>query len=160
MCLGNLRDKWRYNVHRANKSKNQGAQPWLLGPHPLGEPERSSLVLLGQHRELPHSETWDCGRGTLPLSLTVLELGTREASMVNRRGKVEAVPDFLFSGSKITADGDGSYEIQRRLLLGRKAMTSLDSILKKERHYFTNKCLSSQSYGFSSKLCVDVRIGL
>ena len=60
----------------------------------------------------------------------MLELGTREASMVNRRGKVEAVPDFLFSGSKITADGDGSYEIQRRLLLGRKAMTSLDSVLK------------------------------
>ena len=50
--------------------------------------------------------------------------------MVNRRGNVEAVPDFLFSGSKITADGDSSYEIQRRLLLGRKAMTSLDSVLK------------------------------
>ena len=43
---------------------------------------------------------------------------------------MEAVPDFLFSGSKITADGDSSYEIQRRLLLGRKAMTSLDSVLK------------------------------
>ena len=50
--------------------------------------------------------------------------------MANRRGKVEAVPDFLFSGSKITADSDGSYEIQRRWLLGRKAMTNLDSMLK------------------------------
>ena len=44
--------------------------------------------------------------------------------------KVEAVTDFIFLGSKITADGDCSQEIKRRLLLGRKAMTNLDSILK------------------------------
>ena len=50
--------------------------------------------------------------------------------MENRRGKVEAVTDFIFLGSKITADGDHSHEIKRRLLLGRKAMTNLDSILK------------------------------
>ena len=43
---------------------------------------------------------------------------------------VEAVSDFIFLGSKITADGDCSHEIKRRLLLGRKAMTNLDSILK------------------------------
>ena len=55
----------------------------------------------------------------------------------------------IFLGSKITADGDCSYEIKRYLLLGRKAMTNLDSILK-SRHYFTNKGLSSQSYSFSS----------
>ena len=58
--------------------------------------------------------------------------------------------DIIFLGSKITADGDCSHEIERRLLLGRKAITNLDSILKKQRHYFTNKGLSSQSYGFSS----------
>ena len=58
--------------------------------------------------------------------------------------------DFIFCGSKITADGDCSDEIKRRLLLGRKAMTNLDNILKKQRHYFTNKGLSSKSYGFSS----------
>ena len=52
--------------------------------------------------------------------------------------KVEAVTDFLFLGSKITADGDCSHEIRRCLLLGRKAMTSLDSILK-SRHYFPTK---------------------
>ena len=52
-------------------------------------------------------------------------------------------------GSKITADGDCSHEIKRCLLLGRKSMTNLDSILK-NRHYFANKGLSSQSYGFSS----------
>ena len=53
----------------------------------------------------------------------------------------------IFLGSKITADGDCSHEIKRHLLLGRKAMTSLDSILK-SRHYSTNKGLSSQSYVF------------
>ena len=58
--------------------------------------------------------------------------------------------DFIFLGSKITADGDCSHEIKRRLLLGRKAMTNLDSVLKQQRHYFANKGLSSQSYGFSS----------
>ena len=50
--------------------------------------------------------------------------------MANRWGKMETVTDFIFLGSKITADGDCSHEIKRRLLLGRKAMTNLDSILK------------------------------
>ena len=64
---------------------------------------------------------------------------------------VETVTDFIFLGSKITADDDCSHEIKRRLLLGRKAMTNLDSILKKQRHYFANKGPSSQNYGFSSR---------
>ena len=59
----------------------------------------------------------------------------------------ETVKDFIFLGSKITVDGDCSHEIIIRLLLGRKAMTNLDSILK-SRHYFANKGLSSQGYGF------------
>ena len=63
---------------------------------------------------------------------------------------VETVTHFIFLGSKITADGDCSHEIKRRLLLGRKVMTNLDSILKKQRHYFANKGPSSQSFGFSS----------
>ena len=50
--------------------------------------------------------------------------------MGNRWGTMETVRDFILLGSKITADGDCSHEIKRRLLLGRKAMTSLDSILK------------------------------
>ena len=50
--------------------------------------------------------------------------------MGNRWETVEIVPDFILGGSKITADGDCSHEIQRRLLLGRKVMTNLDSILK------------------------------
>ena len=62
---------------------------------------------------------------------------------------VETVSDFLFLGSKITADGDCSHEIKRRLLLERKLMTNLDSILK-SRDYFVNKGPSSQGYGFSN----------
>ena len=50
--------------------------------------------------------------------------------MANRWGTVETVSDFIFLGSKITADGDCSHEIKRHLLLGRKVMTNLDSILK------------------------------
>ena len=60
----------------------------------------------------------------------------------------ETARDFL--GSKITADGDCSQEIKRQLLIGRKAMTDLDSVLKKQRHYFADKGLSNQSYWFSS----------
>ena len=92
---------------------------------------------------------------------------------------VETVVDFIFLSSKITADDDCSHEIKRRLLLGRKVMTNLDSIfffivlffifyfflnfkifnsymhshrqhIKKQRYYFANKGLSSQSCGFSS----------
>ena len=62
---------------------------------------------------------------------------------------VETVTDFIFQGSKISADSDFSLEIKRHLLLGRKVMTNLDSILK-SRHYFANKGPSSQTYGFSS----------
>ena len=57
---------------------------------------------------------------------------------------------LYFLGSKITADGDCSHEIKRCLLLGTKAMTNLDSILKNRDITQPKKCLSSQSYGFSS----------
>ena len=63
---------------------------------------------------------------------------------------IETVRDFILGGSKITTDGDCSHEIKRCLLLGRKAMTNLDSILKKQRRYFADKGPSSQSYGLSS----------
>ena len=61
----------------------------------------------------------------------------------------ETVSDFIFGGSKITTDGDCSHEIKRRLLLGRKVMTNLDSILK-SRDIALPKGPSSQGYGFSS----------
>ena len=63
--------------------------------------------------------------------------------------KVDAMTDFIFLVSKITADGDCSHEIKRRLLLVRKAMTNLDSILKSKDH-FADKGSYGQSYGFSS----------
>jgi len=63
---------------------------------------------------------------------------------------VETMKDFILGASKITADGICSHEIKRQLLLGRKALINLDSILKKQRHYFANKGPSSQCYGFSS----------
>ena len=74
--------------------------------------EKSGLKLKTQH-----SKNWDHGIQS-------------HHFMANRWGKVEAVTDFLFLGSKITADGDCSHEIKKRLLLGRKAMTNIDSILK------------------------------
>ena len=60
---------------------------------------------------------------------------------------IKTVTDFIFLGSKITEDSDCSHEIKRHLLLGTKAMTNLDNILK-NRHYFANKGLYSQSYDF------------
>ena len=66
------------------------------------------------------------------------------------RETVETVSDFIFWGSKITADDDYSHEIKRRLLLGRRVMTNLDSILKSRRYFVNKGPSSSQSYGFSS----------
>ena len=63
---------------------------------------------------------------------------------------VEMVTDFIFLGSKITADGDCSHEIKRRLLLGWKVMTNLDSIFKSRDITLPTKVHLSQGYGFSS----------
>ena len=66
------------------------------------------------------------------------------------RETMKTATDFIFLGSKITADSDCSHEIKRYLLLGRKAMTILDSILKTRDINFVNKGPFSQGYGFSS----------
>ena len=63
---------------------------------------------------------------------------------------VETVTYLIFLGFKVIADGDCSHEIKRHLLLGRKVMTNLDSILKSRDKTFFNKGPSSQGYGFSS----------
>ena len=68
----------------------------------------------------------------------------------------ETVSDFILGGSKVTADGDCNHEIKRRLLLGRKIMTNLDSIFKSRditlptNVHLVNKCRGDQGYGFSS----------
>ena len=66
------------------------------------------------------------------------------------RETLEIVAGFILGGFKMNADGDFSHEIKRHLLLGRKVMTNLDSILKSRAYYFAKKGPSSQSYGFSS----------
>ena len=63
---------------------------------------------------------------------------------------VETVADFILGGCKITADGDCSHEIKRRLLFGWKSYNQPRQHIKKQRHYFANKGMSSQGYGFSS----------
>ena len=63
---------------------------------------------------------------------------------------VATVANFIFLGSKITADGDCSNEIKRHLLLGRKSQDQPRQHIKKQRHHFANKGPSSQGYGFSS----------
>ena len=72
-------------------------------------------------------------------------------------GKVETVTDFIFLGSKITADGDCSHEIKICLLLGREAMTNLNSVLNSRDITLPTKVLPSQVCGFSP--CTDVRVG-
>ena len=66
---------------------------------------------------------------------------------------MKAMIDFIFLGSRITADGDCSHEIKRHLLLGRKAMANLESVLKR-RHHFVDKGLYSQNYSFSSSMYI------
>ena len=73
---------------------------------------------------------------------------------------VETVSDFIFLGSKITADGDCSHEIKRCLLLGRKVMTNLDSIFKSRDITLTIKVHVVKAMVFPYIPCMDVRVGL
>ena len=80
--------------------------------------------------------------------------------MGNRWKTVETVSDFIFGGCKITADGDCSHEIKRRLLLGRKVMTNLDSIWKSRDITFPTKVSLVKAMVFPQWSCMDVRVGL
>ena len=71
---------------------------------------------------------------------------------------METVTDFIFLGSKITADGDCSYEIKRHLLLGRKAMANLDSVLKSRNITLPTKVHVVKATVFPAS-CMDVRVG-
>ena len=73
---------------------------------------------------------------------------------------VETGSDFIFGGSKITADGDCSHEIKRRVLLGRKVMTNLDSILKSRDITLPTKVRLWSRLWFFQWSCMDVRVGL
>ena len=78
--------------------------------------------------------------------------------MANRWGKVEAVTDFIFLGSQITADGACSHEIRRHLLLGKKAMTHLDSILKSRDITLLTEDHIVKVFGFSSSYVLRMYI--
>ena len=72
---------------------------------------------------------------------------------------METASDFILGGSKITADGDCSHEIKRRLLLGRKVMTNLDSIFKSRDVTLPQRSIYSRLWFFQWS-CMDVRVGL
>ena len=90
-------------------------------------------------KKLKHSENYDHGIWS-------------HHFMANR-GTMETVADFIFLGSKITADVDCSHEIKSCLLLGKKSYDQLRQHIKKQRHYFPDKDLSNQSYDFSVVMC-------
>ena len=98
---------------------------------------------------LPSGQVWlwtlDCKEGRMPKNWY---LWTRMLEKTPDGETMETVTDFIYLGSKITADGDCSHEIKGCLLLGRKGVTNLDSIFKSRD--IANKGPSSQSYGFSS----------
>ena len=73
--------------------------------------------------------------------------------MANRQGTMETVTDFIFLGSKITADGDCGHEIKRRLLLGRKVMTNLESLLKKRDITLLTKVCIGKAMAFPLVMC-------
>ena len=89
-------------------------------------------------------------RASLRLNIKKTKIMASSPITASNRGEnVEVVTDFLFLDSKITADSDCSHEIRRRLFLGRKAMTNLNSVLK-SRHYSANKGPYSQGYDLPS----------
>ena len=87
---------------------------------------------------------------TLNIQKTKLDHGIWSHHFMANRWGNNGNSGRLYLACKITTDGDCSHEVKRRLLLGRKVMTNLDNIIQKQRHYFANKGLSSQGYGFSS----------
>ena len=106
----------------------------------------------GQPQINQEIKTWNVKKKKKKKHTTFRKLGSWHpvSSLYGKQmGKKYKVTNFIFLGSKITVDDDCSPEIKRRLLLGRKAMTHLDSILK-SRDYFVDKTPSNQSYGFSS----------
>ena len=132
---------------------------------------RPSWSLIPWTLHAPHLDLWilltpggDLQYGTVVFSLLMKveseEVGLKlniQKTKIMASGPItswqidgETVSDFIFLGSKITADVDCSHEIKRHLLLGRKVMTNLDKHIQKQGHYFANKGPFSQGYGFSS----------
>ena len=104
------------------------------------------------------------GEWKVGLKLNIWKTKIMASSLIiswKREGEtVETVADFIFLGSKITADGDCSHEIKRHLLLGRKVMTNLDSILKGRDITLPTKIHLVKAMVFFQWSCMDVRVGL
>ena len=111
---------------------------------PLWQKVKKSLDFLPAKEPLDESEK--VGLKLNPQKMKIME----SSPIISWQIDGEKVRNLIFLGSKIAADGDFSHEIKRHLLLGRKAMSNLDSILQKQRYYFANKGPPSQSYGSSS----------
>ena len=91
----------------------------------------------------------ESGKVGLKLNIQKTKIMTSVPTSWQIDGETMETVRLYFGGLKITADSDCSHQVKRLLFLGRKAMTKLDSILKKQRHCFANKGPSSQSYGLS-----------
>ena len=150
-CLFNINSE--YNMRNARLDEAQGGIK-IPGRNINNLGYTDDTTLTPESKEEPKSlwkkikeETENVGL-KLNIQKTKIMASSPITSWEIDRETMGPVTDFIFLGFKITADGDCSQEIKRRLLLGRKAMTNLDSILK--RKDITNKSLSSQSYGFSS----------
>ena len=103
----------------------------------------------------------ESGKAGLKLNIQkmkIMESGPNASWKIDRETE-ETVADFIFLGSKITADGDCSHEIKRCLLLGRKVMTNLDSILKRRDITLSTK-VHLEKLWFFQWSCRDVRVGL
>ena len=96
------------------------------------------------------------------LKLTIQKTKIMASGPITSWQTVETVTDFIFLGSKISADADCSHEIKRHLLLGRKAMTNLDSILKSRDIILLTKVhiIEATVFPYHIQLCMDVRVGL
>ena len=118
--------------------------------------ERSSLVSVpGLNSSPPEAKNPGVLSFSKNLSLNIQKTKIMASGPITSRQiggeRVETVADFIFLGSKVTGGGECSHEIKRHLLLGRKVMTNLDSVLKsRDINWHVNKGQSSQGYGFSS----------
>jgi len=135
--------------------KSQSLSLFLLINFPFlawlpGSLSFSALILQEELKSLL-IKVKECEKAGLKLNIQKMKItASGPITSWKRDGEtMETMTDLIFLGSKITADGNCSHEIKRHLLLGRKAMTNLDSVLK-SRHHFANKGPSSQSYGFFS----------
>ena len=142
--------------------------PWNL-LNPGIEPESPALQADSLLTELPKKPGYELKADIIYFRMKVKEESEKAGLKLNiqktkslafstiplwqiNKETVETVTDFIFLGSKITADGYCRHEIKRHLLLGRKTMTNLDNVLKKktQRHHFADKGPDSQNHGLSS----------